>query len=224
MEFVKKSWKIIFKQYNLQNILNKINSLKKEYADCQLDISIFPKEENIFKCFEYFEVPETKVVILGQDPYHAPEQAIGLCFGTYSKPPPSLKNISKELKFDTGSKLQDYSLENWAKQGVLLLNSSLSVLQGKPSSHMKLWSEFTSLIINELNKSETPIIFVAWGAFAHEKLKNIDTKKHHLIVSSHPSPLSVYKKYKTYPPFNQSKPFSKINNLLINNNKRIIEW
>ena len=118
MEFVKESWKIIFKQYNLQNILNKINSLKKEYADCQLDISIFPKEENIFKCFEYFEVPEPKVVILGQDPYHAPEQAIGLCFGTYSKPPPSLKNISKELKFDTGIQLQDYSLESWAKQVV----------------------------------------------------------------------------------------------------------
>lgn len=224
MEFVKKSWKIIFKQYNLENILNKINSLKKEYADTQLDISIFPKEENIFKCFEYFEVPETKVVILGQDPYHAPEQAIGLCFGTYSKPPPSLKNISKELKLDTGIDLQNYSLETWAKQGILLLNSSLTVLQGKPSSHMKLWSDFTSLIINELNKSETPIIFVAWGAFAHEKLKNIDTKKHHLIVSSHPSPLSVYKKYKIYPPFDQSKPFSKINNLLINNNQRIIEW
>tara|TARA_B110000008_G_C16968642_1_gene563048 strand:+ start:833 stop:1507 length:675 start_codon:yes stop_codon:yes gene_type:complete len=224
MEFVKKSWKIIFKQYNLENILNKINSLKKEYADSQLDISIFPKEENIFKCFEYFEVPETKVVILGQDPYHAPEQAIGLCFGTYSKPPPSLKNISKELKLDTGIDLQNYSLETWAKQGILLLNSSLTVLQGKPSSHMKLWSDFTSLIINELNKSETPIIFVAWGAFAHEKLKNIDTKKHHLIVSSHPSPLSVYKKYKIYPPFDQSKPFSKINNLLINNNQRIIEW
>lgn len=224
MEFVKESWKIIFKRCNLQNILNKIYSLKKEYADCQLDISIFPKEENIFKCFEYFEVSETKVVILGQDPYHAPEQAIGLCFGTYSKPPPSLKNISKELKFDTGIELQDYSLENWAKQGVLLLNSALTVIQGKPSSHMKLWSEFTSLIINELNKSETPIIFVAWGAFAHEKLKNIDTNKHNLIVTSHPSPLSVYKKYKTYSPFDQSKPFSKINNLLINNNQRIIEW
>ena len=224
MDNVKESWLNIFKKSNIDNILNEIKSLRKEYADCNLDITIFPKDEDIFKCFKYFELSETKVVILGQDPYHSPKQAIGLCFGTYSKPPPSLKNIAHELKKDLNITLNDYSLESWAKQGVLLLNSSLSVIQGIPSSQMKLWTNFTSLIIEELNKCNNKIIFVAWGAFAYEKLKNIDTNKHNIIVSSHPSPLSVFKKYKEYPSFNNSKPFSKINNLLINNNQKIIEW
>lgn len=222
MDLIKESWIPIFEKSNVSEILSKIISLKLEYTES--NISIFPKQEDIFKCFQYFEIYETKVVILGQDPYHGPNQATGLCFGTNSKPPPSLKNISAELKSDTGIDLTDYTLESWAKQGILLLNSSLSVVQGKPSSQMKLWSRFTNLIIQELNKSPNPIIFVAWGAFAYEKLKSIDTNKHHLIVSSHPSPLSVFKNYKTFPPFFQSKPFSKINNLLKNNNQKIILW
>ena len=222
MDFINESWIPIFEKSNVSEILNKIISLKLKYAES--DISIFPKQEDIFKCFQYFQIYETKVVILGQDPYHGPNQATGLCFGTNSKPPPSLKNIRAELKSDTGIDLTDYTLESWAKQGILLLNSSLSVIQGKPSSQMKLWTQFTNLIIEELNKLPNPIIFVAWGAFAHEKLKFIDTNKHHLIVSSHPSPLSVFKNYKTYPPFFQSKPFSKINNLLKNNNQKIILW
>lgn len=222
MDLIKESWLPIFEKSNVSEILDKIISLKLEYAES--DISIFPKQKDIFKCFQYFEIFETKLVILGQDPYHAPNQATGLCFGTNSKPPPSLKNIAAELKSDTGIDLTDYTLESWAKQGILLLNSSLSVIQGKPSSQMKLWTQFTNLIIEELNKLPNPIIFVAWGAFAHEKLKSIDTHKHHLIVSSHPSPLSVFKNYKTFPPFFQSKPFSKINNLLKNNNQKIIIW
>ena len=222
MELVKESWLPIFQKSNVSEILNKIISLKLEYEES--NISIFPKQEDIFKCFQYFEIYETKVVILGQDPYHGPNQATGLCFGTYSKPPPSLKNIAAELKSDTGIDLKDYTLESWAKQGVLLLNSSLSVVEGKPSSQMKLWSQFTNLIIEELNKSVNPIIFLAWGSFAHDKLKCITNDKHHLIVSSHPSPLSVLKNYKTFPPFFQSKPFSKINNLLKNNNQKIISW
>jgi len=222
MDSINKSWVPIFEKYNISDILNKINNLNQEYIDNKLNIEIFPKEENIFKCFQYFDISETKIVILGQDPYHGPNQATGLCFGTNAKPPPSLKNIAAELKSDTRISLQDYSLESWAKQGVLLLNASLSVIQGKPSSQMKLWSKFTDLIIHELNNSSNPIIFVAWGAFAHKKLINIDTNKHHIIVSSHPSPLSLFKKYKTYPPFFQSKPFSKINNLLKQNNQQII--
>ena len=196
MYSIKESWIPIFEKINISQILDKINSLKLEYAES--NISIFPKEENIFKCFQYFEIYQTKVVILGQDPYHGAKQATGLCFGTNSKPPPTLKNIAAELNGDMQVDLIDYTLESWAKQGILLLNCSLSVTQGKPSSHMKLWSEFTNLIIDELNKSSHSIIFVAWGAFAHDKLKNIDNKKHHLIISSHPSPLSVFKTYKTY--------------------------
>ena len=191
-------------------------------------MNIFPKSENIFKAFKYFELNETKIVILGQDPYHSPNQATGLAFGVNpnlcKSIPPSLKNIVKELKNDVNIELEDYTLENWAKQGVLLLNASLTVIQGKPASQMKLWSDFTSYIIEELNKCEEQIIFVAWGAFAHNKLINIDTNKHKLIISSHPSPLSVYKKYKEYPCFNGSKPFSKINDYLELNNKSIINW
>ena len=222
MDSIKESWIPIFKKSNVSEILKKIISLKLEYAESNL--SIFPKQENIFKCFQYFEIYETKIVILGQDPYHTPNKATGLCFGSFSKPPPTLRNISAELKSDTEIDLIDYTLESWAKQGILLLNSSLTVVEGKPSCHMKLWSEFTSLIIDELNKLSNPIIFVAWGAFAYDKLKSIDTNKHYLIVSSHPSPLSVCKNFKTFPPFFQSKPFSKINNILKQNNQQIINW
>jgi uracil-DNA glycosylase len=222
MDLIKSSWIPIFEKSNVYEILSKIISLKLEYAES--DISIFPKQEDIFKCFHYFEIYETKVVILGQDPYHSPNQANGFCFGCDSKPPPSLKNIIAELKCDTSINLTDYTLESWAKQGILLLNSSLSVIQGKPASQMKLWASFTDLIIAELNKLDKPIIFVAWGAFAYDKLKNVDTNKHYLIVSSHPSPLSVFKKFKNFPPFVQSKPFSKINNLLKLHNHKIIIW
>ena len=222
MNNIKKSWMLLFEKSNIKEILNKLTNIKDIYL--KSNIVIYPKVDNIFKCFEYFEINETKVVIIGQDPYFRNDQAIGLCFGTYNKPPPSLKNIANELRSDTGIILQDYSLINWAKQGVLLLNASLTVIEGKPGSNINLWREFTDLIINELNKSTQQIIFVAWGAFAHEKLKNVDTSKHHIIVSSHPSPLSAFKKYKTYSPFFQSKPFSKINNLLKNNNQQIIIW
>ena len=140
MDFTKESWIPIFEKSNVSEILNEIKSLKLEYA--KSNMSIFPKEEDIFRCFRYFEIYQTKVVILGQDPYHQIDQATGLCFGTNTKPPPSLKNIAAELKSDLGTNLTDYSLESWANQGILLLNSSLTVLQGKPSSHMKLWNEF----------------------------------------------------------------------------------
>lgn len=223
MNNIKESWIPIFQKLDIQAILNKIISFKNDNSN--ILINIFPKEENIFKCFQYFEIYETKIVIIGQDPYYTnPNQATGLCFGTINKPPPSLKNIANELLSDIGIELKDYSLESWAKQGVLLLNSALTVIQGKPSSHIKLWSQFTDSIINELNKLSNPIIFVAWGAFAHAKLKNIDTNKHYVIISSHPSPLSVFKKYKNFPSFSDSKPFSKINNILTNNSQKTIIW
>jgi len=235
MDNIKKSWLNIFDNYNsefssndklqISNILLKLRELKKEYRECELDIDIFPKEEDIFRCFKYFEVNETNIVILGQDPYHGPNQATGLCFGISknSKLPPSLKNIAKELKEDLNIDLLDFTFEKWAKQGILMLNASLSVIQGKPGSQMGLWNEFTKYIINELNNLNKSIIFVAWGAFAHEKLKNIDINKHHIIVSSHPSPLSVFKKYKEYPAFMGSKPFSKIKKVLEDRNESI-EW
>lgn len=223
---IKQSWKTLFTKYN-----NKYES-KNKSLNYILDIlknnelNIYPKVENIFKCFEYFETNEIKVLILGQDPYHGPNQATGLCFGINENVsiPPSLKNIIKELKNDLNIDLTNYSLENWAQQNILMLNSSLSVIEKKPNSQSTLWSNFTDFIIEELNKNEEPIIFVAWGAFAHNKLKNIDTSKHYLIVSSHPSPLSVYKKYKTFPAFQGSKPFSQINEILKKNKKTLINF
>ena len=233
MENVKISWLLLFDKYDKQfekntvsQNLSKILDLIKEYNESGLELYIYPKFENIFKCFNYFEVTETKVVILGQDPYHGPNQATGLCFGVNKDIPipPSLKNIVKELKYDLNIELQDNSLESWAKQGVLMMNASFSVIQGKANSQMGSWNNFTSFIINELNKCDHNIIFVAWGAFAHNKLKNIDLKKHDIIVSSHPSPLSVFKKYKNFPAFSGSKPFSKINQLLGDKNSELIIW
>ena len=223
---IKDSWKTLFTKYNnkyetknkaLNNILD---SLKNS------QFNIYPKVENIFKCFEYFESNETKVLILGQDPYHGLNQATGLCFGINENLiiPPSLKNIIKELKNDLNINLTNNSLENWAQQKILMLNASLTVIEKKPNSQATLWFDFTDFIIDELNKNEESIIFVAWGAFAHNKLKNIDTSKHSLIVSSHPSPLSVYKKYKTFPSFQGSKPFSQINEILQKNKKTLINF
>ena len=223
---IKRSWEILFTKYNnkyetkKKSLNNILDSLKNS------QFNIYPKEENIFKCFEYFETNETKVLILGQDPYHGINQATGLCFGINENViiPPSLKNIIKELKNDLNISLTNNSLENWAQQNILMLNASLTVIEKKPNSQATLWSEFTDFIIDELNKNEEPIIFVAWGAFAHNKLKNIDTSKHSLIVSSHPSPLSVYKKYKTFPAFQNSKPFSQINEILQKNKKTLINF
>ena len=223
---IKDSWKKLFTKYNNKyeaknKSLNNILDILKNN-----ELNIYPKAENIFKCFEYFEINETKVLILGQDPYHGPNQAIGLCFGINENEsiPPSLKNIIKELKNDLNINLANNSLENWAQQNILLLNASLSVIEKKPNSQVTLWCDFTNFIIDELNKNEEPIIFVAWGAFAYNKLKNIDTSKHYLIVSSHPSPLSVYKKYKTFPSFQNSKPFSQINEILEKNKKTTINF
>ena len=179
-------------------------------------IGIYPKREHIFRCFTYFDVKKTKVVLLGQDPYHGKDEATGLCFGVekHMKMPPSLKNIKSELINDLNIELEDSSLEKWAQQGVLLLNTALSVRHKSPTSNMKMWLKFTEYIIDYVNKNCEGVVFVAWGAFAYKKLENIDKSKHKLIVSSHPSPLSNYKKFGEYPSFKNSKPFSKINNLL----------
>lgn len=237
---IKESWIIIFKQYLLNNnfVLNSDNVeiiyvclLKEVFSkykkqnindlniiDFYNDSNFYPKFENIFKCFNYFEFNKTKVVILGQDPYHGKNQAIGLSFGinvNLTKVPPSLKNIAKELYNDLNIELKDYSLEKWANQGVLLINSALSVEESKPSSHNIYWCQFTKYIIDKIDSELKDVIFVAWGAYSYNLLKDIDQNKHSLIISSHPSPLSCYKKYKEYSSFNNSKPFSKINDILI---------
>ena len=181
---------------------------------------VFPTRKDIFRCFKYFNVRDTKVVILGQDPYHSKNQATGVCFAVppEQKLPPSLRNIQAELVNDIGIDMKSKNLEYWAAQGVLLLNSALTVIQNKPASHMKMWLPFTKYIIDYIDANCDNVVFVAWGAFAYNKLMNVDRKKHTLIVSSHPSPLSANKKLKNFPPFKGSKPFSKINK------KHVINW
>tara|TARA_B100001093_G_C26831311_1_gene1016273 strand:+ start:1991 stop:2647 length:657 start_codon:yes stop_codon:yes gene_type:complete len=218
---MKDSWKYIFG--DLSDIYSLVDQKREEYSKSKLQI--FPSNEYIFRCLNYFEINETKVVIIGQDPYHGLNQSTGLAFGINNniKIPPSLRNIKNELKSDINIDLEDQTLEKWAKQGVLLLNASLTVVQGKPGSNMNLWNIYTTNLIQELNKLDN-LIFVAWGAFAHNKLKDIDKSRHKILVSSHPSPLSCMKKYGDYPCFNGSKPFSKINSMLKELNKEEINW
>ncbi len=182
---------------------------------------VYPETENIFKALELTPFLSTKVVILGQDPYHGPAQAMGLCFGVNKNAalPPSLKNIYKELESDLGIKHTDGCLSHWAKQGVLLLNATLTVEANIAQSHAKIgWQTFTDTIITTLNQHPEPIIFLLWGASAQKKESLIDLNKHKIIKTSHPSPLSSYRG------FLGSKPFSKTNDILIKLGRAPIKW
>jgi len=203
-------WKEVIESYDgLEKIQAFVDAERKKILE------IFPPKHHVFRCFDYFNIQDTKVVILGQDPYHTPNMASGLCFGVEpdQKTPPSLRNIQAELINDIGCDLKSKTLEYWSKQGILLLNSALTVVQHKPASHMKIWLPFTKYIIDYIDKNCNGVVFVAWGAFAYKKLMNVDKEKHTLIVSSHPSPLSAHKKLKDFPAFKGSKPFSKINQI-----------
>ena len=217
----KLSWNQIFKEYDLLYPNYSINKILNNCYNKHNNVNIFPKYENCFRCFNYFEFNETKVVILGQDPYHNDNQACGLAFGVENnnKIPPSLKNIVCELQNNLNIELQDYdySLENWAKQGVLLLNTSLTVEKNKPGSHIKIWNTFIKFIIDKLANSTNSIVFLCWGAYAYKILQNINNTRHCLIVTSHPSPLSCNKKYKSYPSFKGSKCFTSVNYLMEEN-------
>ncbi len=182
---------------------------------------IYPNKNDLFKALRYTDYKCVKVVILGQDPYHGEGEANGLCFSVNSnvKIPPSLKNIFKELKEDINVERTNPDLSDWAKQGVLLLNSVLTVEKDKPLSHRNIgWELFTDSIISKLNERDSPIVFVLWGNYARTKKTLITNEKHSIIESVHPSPFSYDKGFKG------SKPFSKINNLLKNNNIKEIRW
>ena len=182
---------------------------------------VYPSQNNIFKCFDCFNINNTKVVVIGQDPYYLPNQANGLCFGVNTNValPKSLINIFQELKDDLHITRTNGDLSNWAKQGILLLNNTLTVEQFKPNSHRDFgWTIFTDNIIKWISDNLDHVIFVLWGNFAQSKLPLINTTKHYAIKSAHPSPLSAYNG------FFGSKPFSKINNYLISNNKTPIDW
>ena len=184
--------------------------------------TIYPDMYDIFNALHYTSYKDVKVVILGQDPYHGPRQAHGLSFSVQPGVaiPPSLVNIYKELQSDLGCYIPNNGyLKSWADQGVLLLNTSLTVIANKANSHAKIgWERFTDRVIQVLNERENPVIFILWGGNARSKKKYINTNRHHIIESVHPSPLSAYNG------FFGSKPFSRSNALLEQMGKAPIDW
>ena len=183
---------------------------------------VYPPGPRIFSAFDYTPFDQVRVVILGQDPYHGPGQANGLCFSVSDgiPKPPSLQNIFKELQSDLGLPVpENGNLEKWAKQGVLLLNATLTVRAGEAGSHQNRgWEHFTDAVIRRLSFQREGLIFVLWGRYAQAKEKLIDTTKHHVLKSAHPSPLSAYNG------FFGCRHFSKINEILKMQGKPPINW
>ena len=187
------------------------------------DVAIYPPVHQIFSAFTRFNIQETKVLLLGQDPYIRENQAMGLSFSVppdQSKIPPSLINIYKEIESDLGisNKGRNGDLTMWAKQGVLLLNSALTVLEGKSNSHQKEWFPYTDKIIKYVSDYCDGVVFILWGNFAKSKKKLIDLEKHDVVEGVHPSPLSANNG------FFGCKHFSKCNQLLIDKGKNPIQW
>ena len=195
-----------------------MNIIKEEYKNK----TCFPEYNNIFNALKYTPYKEVKVVIIGQDPYHGVGQAHGLSFSVQDgiKKPPSLQNIFKELNNDLNIPISNSgNLTNWTKEGVLLLNSILTVEKNKPLSHSKIgWQLFTDYVIKKLNEKETPIVFILWGNFAKSKKELITNKNHLILESAHPSPYSANNG------FFGSKPFSKTNEFLKKNKIKEINW
>ena len=188
----------------------------------QLGKTIYPEGKWIFNAFTQTPFQAVKVLLLGQDPYHGPGQAHGLCFSVQEgvKPPPSLQNIFKELQADIGKPIsQSGNLLSWAQQGVLMLNASLTVEANSPLSHSKIgWEQFTDAVIQKLSAEKQGIVFLLWGRFAQEKERLIDTSKHYVLKAAHPSPFSAYNG------FFGCKHFSTTNQLLKQQGKAEIVW
>ena len=214
-----KNWEYFLKESDIEKPLLSIKSLLEK--EKKLGKEIFPSTENIFRALELVSPEDVKVVVVGQDPYHDINQANGLAFSVNKNNtiPPSLKNIYREIKRDLNSKtLQNGDLTQIAKQGVLFLNSVLTVEAHKPGSHLNIgWQEITDTIISLLS-SEKNIVFMLWGNFAQLKEKFIDLNSNLVLKTSHPSPLSAYRG------FIGSRPFSKCNKFLKSKGKKIIDW
>ena len=194
------------------------NFVTSEYKNHQC----FPKQEDIFAAFNFCSLNDLKVVIIGQDPYHDIDQANGLCFSVKDgmKQPPSLKNIFKEIATDLDQEIpQSGNLEKWAKQGVLLLNATLTVRAHEAGSHQKKgWEDFTDAVIKSISEEKENVVFLLWGKFAESKTKLINLEKHTVFTAPHPSPLGAWRGW-----FG-SKHFSKTNKVLKKLNKPTIEW
>lgn len=215
---INKKWDIVLKDEMKKDYFRKLGTfVKQEYATKRC----FPEYKNIFNALRYTDYDEVKVVILGQDPYHGVGEAHGLSFSVQEgcRRPPSLDNIFKELEDDLHIHREKNDLTDWAKQGVLLLNSIMSVEMDRPLSHQNHgWEQFTDTIIQKLNEREKPLVFVLWGSYARSKKVLITNPKHKIIESVHPSPLSAYRG------FFGSKPFSQINQFLKETEQEEIRW
>ncbi|QYR20050.1 uracil-DNA glycosylase [Paenibacillus sp. sptzw28] len=218
---------VIFKN-DWADILNKeleqsyYKELRSRLADQYRSVTVYPSMHEIFNALHYTSYEDTRVVIIGQDPYHGPGQAHGLSFSVQPgvKSPPSLQNIFKELRDDLGCPIPDHGyLVSWAKQGVMLLNNVLTVQAGLAASHQGMgWERFTGAVIDALNERERPVVFILWGKHAQEKASAIDTDRHCIISSPHPSPFAAHRG------FFGSRPFSRANAFLRSIGSPEIDW
>ncbi|PWT97330.1 MAG: uracil-DNA glycosylase [Bacteroidetes bacterium] len=218
---IEPSWKEILKDQFAKPYFEQVVALLK--MEKAAGKTIYPPGNLIFNAFEKTPFDQLKVVLLGQDPYHGPGQAHGLCFSVPEgiNPPPSLINIFKEIQSDIGIGMSAKSgnLSHWAEQGVLLLNSALTVRANEPLSHSKIgWAEFTDAVIKRVSDLKSGVVFLLWGKFAQEKQVLIDETKHHLLKAAHPSPFSADKG------FFGCKHFSRTNEFLLQEGKEVIDW
>jgi uracil-DNA glycosylase len=219
MELKNTDWsRVLRDEFEKPYYRNLMEFIRNEYETK----TIYPEKQDIFNAFQFTSYKDVRVVLLGQDPYHGPNQAHGLSFSVKPdvKLPPSLRNIFKELHQDLGFQVPNNGyLVKWARQGVMLLNTVLTVREGEAHSHKnKGWETFTNEVIKQINKKESPVIFMLWGRPAQTKINLIDTDKHYVIESAHPSPLSANRG------FFGSRPFSKVNEILENYGLDVICW
>lgn len=213
------NWSTFFEEEKRQDYFQKlIMHLDEAYASAR----VYPPREKLFSCFEACPLDQVKVVIIGQDPYHQPGQAHGLCFSVSpdTKLPPSLRNIYKERETDLQIPVskQGY-LQHWADQGVLMMNAVMSVEEGKPGSHRKFgWEIFTDHVIDMLNRQDQTIVYILWGNYAISKKCKVTNPMQYCLCSAHPSPLSAYHG------FFGSRPFSRTNAILVEHGLAAIDW
>lgn len=217
---IEPSWKkVLENEFELPYFKTLSETVRTAYLG---NVPIYPPPKAVFNAFELCPFDAVKVVILGQDPYHGAGQAHGLCFSVQDgvRIPPSLQNIYKEIKDDIGTSIPEQgNLERWAKQGVLLLNATLTVEAGKPGSHQGIgWETFTDAIIQKISKEKEHVVFLLWGKYAQDKGAHIDIEKHLVLKAPHPSPFSAYTG------FLGCKHFSKTNEYLKQHGKEPIEW
>lgn len=216
---IEESWKeALMPEFSKDYFIRLTDFVRKEYHET----TVYPPGKLIFNAFNLCPFDKVKVVIIGQDPYHGPGQAHGLCFSVNDgiQPPPSLVNIFKEINSDLGKPIpQSGNLTRWAEQGVLLLNATLTVRAHQAGSHQRRgWEEFTDAVIRKLAEEKSNLVFILWGSYAHKKGAFIDRNKHLVLKSVHPSPLSAYNG------FFGNHHFSLANDYLVKNGKTAIDW